>query len=401
MLFLSPDYHLNFSKFALAINSGKSMKDACSAAFSKSMADVEGDLHQYLQSKRLFAAVFDVKLEKSAEDPEVSEASAFESGMVLADLLAASHKNGQARSAYEELARSNPKQPEVEESMGYLAWQSGDNVEAQRHFSRAFATGTKNPQMCFHYAMLQRQAGAPAAEVIPALRRAVELKPDYVDARLQLGMNLLDRKDYREALDQLNAIKQVNEEQAQWYFSSVAYANLQTGHSADARKNAEEAKKWAKTPEQGEQAYSILRYLDEMDAARSAPASPPAMVKPPQRLTDSEPAVNAKPTLRRQPAPPSDSPAAPGPSGPQLSRVEGTAKRLDCDGKTARFAVQVGKTTMVFQILDPSTVSLKHSGEATHDFTCGPQKPYHVIVEYESQPDAKAGIQGIVRSLEF
>jgi len=56
---------------------------------------------------------------------------------------------------------------------------------------------------------------------------------------------------------------------------------------------------------------------------------------------------------------------------------------------------------MVFQILDPAMVAVKHSGEATHDFTCGPQKPYHVIVEYEAQPDPRAGIAGVVRSIEF
>jgi tetratricopeptide (TPR) repeat protein len=399
MLFLSPAYMSNFSKFALALSSGKSMADACSSVLGKPMAEVQGDLQQYLQSKRLYGALFDVKLEKSAEEADVSRASEFESGMVLADLLAASHKKDQAKSAYEELARTNPKQPEVEESLGYLAWQGGDSVEARRHFSRAFAAGTKNPQMCFHYAMLERQSGTEAANVIPPLRKAVELKPDYVDARIQLGINLLDHKDFKDALDQLNAISKVNEDQAQLFFSALAYANLQAGHSLDARKNAEEAKKWAKTPEQSEQAYSILRYLDEMDAARKAPAPTPVVIKSlPAAAGDSGPVSDPKPALRRQSA---DPPAALAPKEAPLSRAEGIAKRLDCDGKAARFTVQVNNAAMVFQILDPSKVALKHSGEATHDFTCGPQKPYHVVVEYEAQADAKTGIAGVVRSIEF
>jgi len=402
MLFLSPEYKPNFSKFVLAISSGKSMADACQTALGKSLPDVESDFHSYLQSKRLYAAVFDVRLEKSAEEPDVSEASAFESAIVLADLLAASNKKDQAKRAYEELARRNPNQPEVEESLGYLAWQNGDDADARRHFGRALASGTKNPQMCFHYAMLERQSGAPAVVVIPALQKAVELKPDYVDARIQLGMNLLDHKDYHEALHQLSAVKTVNEEQAQWFFSAMAYANLQTGHSVDARKNAEEAKKWAKTPEQSEQAYSVLRYLDEMDASRNAPATPPAAVKvSPQASSGTAPAEDPKPKLERQTVQPAEPSASPALQGPAFSRVEGTARRLECEGKTARFAVQVGKTTMVFQILDPTKISLKHAGEASHDFTCGSQKPYHVVVEYEPHPNAKAGIAGIVRSLEF
>jgi hypothetical protein len=102
--------------------------------------------------------------------------------------------------------------------------------------------------------------------------------------------------------------------------------------------------------------------------------------------------------LRRQSA---DPPAALAPKEAPLSRAEGIAKRLDCDGKAARFTVQVNNAAMVFQILDPSRVALKHSGEATHDFTCGPQKPYHVVVEYEAQVDTKTGIAGVVRSIEF
>jgi len=397
MLFLAPGYSPNFTKFAVAVGSGKSLADACQSALAKPLPEVEQDLHKYLQGK-LFGAVFDIKLEKSAEEPEVSEASAFESGVVLADLLTASRKKEQAKSAYEELARNYPKQPEVEESLGYLAWQNGDEAGARSHFERAFAAGSKSPQMCYHYAVLRRGSGAPAEEVIPALRRAVELKPDYVDARVQLGINLLDHKDYQQALDQLNMIKSVNEDQAQWYFSTIAYAYLQTGHSDDARKNAEAAKKWAKTPEQSEQANSILRYLDEQEAARRAPVPVPVVKAAPRATLDAAPASDPLPTLRRQSVPPADRPP---PKEVGLNRVEGTAKRLDCAGNSARFSVLVGNATMVFLIADPNKVQLKHSGEVTHDFTCGPQKPYHVVVEYVPQADTKTGVAGVVRSLEF
>lgn len=391
MLFLSPAYMQNFNKFVLATSSGRTFAEACQSALGKSLTEVQQDLRQYLQGRKLYAAVFDIKLEKSSEEPEVAPASAFESGMVLADLLAAAHKKEQAKSAYEELTRTNPNQPEVQESLGYLAWQSGDDAGARRYFGRAFVSGTKNAQMCYQYAMLLRQSGSPAGDVIPPLRKALELKPDYVDARLQLGINLLDHKEYQPALDQLSAIRNVNEEQAQWFFSALAYAYLQTGHSEDARKNAEAAKKWAKTPEQSEQASSILRYLDELEAARKAPAAAPVVKAPAPEASDSSPSPPA-------PDAPASSPVT---VAVKVSRAEGTAKRLDCTGTTARFSVLVDNRIMVFLIADPNTVQLKHSGEATHEFTCGPQKAYRVVVEYTPQPDSKTGVAGIVRSLEF
>src|SRR5262249_59668721 len=115
---------------------------------------IEVAFKKYLQGTRFYHAIVDTKLQKSEEDPDVAEASAFESGMALADLLALNDKTDQARSSYEQLAKSNPGQPEVEESLGYLAWQAGDSDGARTHFGRAFAAGTKNAQMCYHYAML-------------------------------------------------------------------------------------------------------------------------------------------------------------------------------------------------------------------------------------------------------
>ena len=55
---------------------------------------------------------------------------------------------------------------------------------------------------------------------------------------------------------------------------------------------------------------------------------------------------------------------------------------------------------MVFSIPDPSRVLIKHKGEVTIEFTCGPQKPFKVAVEYAPQ-SAGTGLAGIVKSLEF
>src|SRR5205807_419899 len=85
---------------------------------------------------------------KLAVDPVVSETSAFESDMVLADLLSVTHKRDEAKTAYERLAQSNPGRPQIEESLGYLAWQSDDPESARRHFARAIEAGSKDPQMC-------------------------------------------------------------------------------------------------------------------------------------------------------------------------------------------------------------------------------------------------------------
>jgi tetratricopeptide (TPR) repeat protein len=398
MLYLSADYRLNFSKFVLAVANGQDSAQAFQSVYGKGLKQVSNDLERYSKSDRFVGALFDVKLEKSAEDPQVSEATAFESGLVLADLLALVHKPEEARRAYGQLATDNPDRPEVEESLGYMALQAGDQEAARQYFSKAFTAGTKNAQMCVDYAMLEWR-GAPAG-VISILRRAVELKPDYVAARLQLGLALSNHEDYSEALNQLHRIPKIDPDQAPSYFLALAYSNLRTGHPDEARKDAELAKKWAKTPAETEQADSLLKSVDESKAGAAHGIS----LQPEQAsINNTDP---GQPTLRHSPAPGPDIHEA-APRNPfvkrddQISRVEGVAQRLDCDGQSARFHVLVGKATMVFEIPDPGSVLIKHSGEAHHDFTCGPQSPFPVAVDYAVQPDPKKGTAGIVRELDF
>jgi tetratricopeptide (TPR) repeat protein len=141
MLFFSPDYRANFPKFLAAASSGKTMDEACRSVYGKNLSEVAAALRQYLKGDRFYRVTFDIKLDKSAEDPEVSSVSSFESGMVLADLLALTHKTQEALTAYQELAKSNPNTPELEESLGYLSWESLDLEAARSHFERAFKCG--------------------------------------------------------------------------------------------------------------------------------------------------------------------------------------------------------------------------------------------------------------------
>jgi tetratricopeptide (TPR) repeat protein len=390
MLFFSPDYRPNFPKFLEAVSSGKTMEEACQAAFGKRLPEVEAALRRYLKAARFYHAVYDIKLEKSAEDPDVSDASAFESGMVLADLLALTHRAKEALSAYQQLAASNPDKPDVEESLGYLAWQSGDREAARGHFEKALAAGTKNARMCYDYAMLSRSGSDARKNALPAFQKALELKPDYTEARLQLGLTLVNTRNYPEAIAQLGQVRKVDPEQAQWYFPALAYAYLQTGDKEKARLNAEFAKKWAKTPQQLEHADALLAAIEsKKTTAQTAPApEPPPRIQRADRsgfqVVEETPPAN--PFVAKD---------------DKMTHVEGVAQRLDCSGKAARFHVLVGKTPMVFLIPDPDRVLITHSGEMKHDFSCGVQKPYKVSVDYAVLPDAKSGTAGIVRGLEF
>jgi tetratricopeptide (TPR) repeat protein len=223
MLSLSPEYRQQFTTFVASLANGKEASESFQTAFHKSIAQVQDDLRRYLTRTTLYGAVFNLKLDRSAEDPDVVAAPSLERELVLADLLAQTGKTDLARSAYERIARSNPGKPDVEESLGYLAWRTDERSSAIEHFTRAVAGGSKNAQLCFDLAMLQRQSGVAEAQVLPTLRKAVELKPDYVEARLQLGYMELSAKEYANALRTLASIKRVTPDQAAHLFSALAY----------------------------------------------------------------------------------------------------------------------------------------------------------------------------------
>jgi tetratricopeptide (TPR) repeat protein len=271
MLYLAPEYSPKFGAFVAAIHSGKTAAEACEIACGRTSAQVYADLQAYLKRNRLFGAVFDVKLTKAEEESEASQPSAFESGTMLADLLGIVGKHDRAAEAFRKLAAENPDRPEIPQYMGYLAWQSNDRDGAREQFEKAFATGGKDPEMCFHMAMLELENNPSSDIAIAALKRALEAKPDYTDARLHLGLAHLNAGRYAEGLAALQQIHRINDEQAATLFNALAFGYVRTGNREEARKQAQTALKWDRTEDEKQRTQNILAYLD---AAPDPPKNP-------------------------------------------------------------------------------------------------------------------------------
>jgi tetratricopeptide (TPR) repeat protein len=262
MLYLAPEYQPKFAPLVQAIASGKGLAEACPQVLGKPMTEVEADLHRYLDRRKLQGILFDLKLSPSEEEPAIAPVDDFESALVLADLLAVSQKREQAKAAYERLALQSPNRPEIEESLGYLALQSHDAANARLHFEKAFNNGSTSARMCFRLGMLARGSEADLRVAEKALRKAVELDPDYTEARLQTGIVLLQSSNWQASLDELGKIRKITPEMASLYFNAAAFDYLNLGNNAEAAKNTERAKQYARTPEQLRQVQTIKGYLD-------------------------------------------------------------------------------------------------------------------------------------------
>ena len=382
MLYFTPEYGSKFGSFVAAVVRGKTAAEACQLVYGRSSALVYADLQAYFRRNRLFGAVFSIKLTKSEEEAETGPVPSVESDTILADLLGVAGKRDQATQAFQKLAAQNPNDPEIFRSMAYLAWQNNDRDGARALFAKAFAAGAQDPEMCYHLAMLELEKNQTSDLAISTLRRALLVKPDYTEARLQLGLVQMNARDYPAALATLAGVRKIDDEHAATLFNALAYAYMETKNFSEARKSAELALKWDRTDFDKQSTEQLFAYLDARENPTPARPPQPPVLSTPAIPTEDSTIVDEAPRLVRI----------------KLERAEGTAQTLDCEGK--RFVRQVDGKTLAFDMPDPNKIDLHHEGSVTFEFTCGPQKPFHVVVEYV--PADKSGpTRGLLKSLEF
>jgi tetratricopeptide (TPR) repeat protein len=370
MLFLSPEYRPHFLVFWKAVTSGQPSAPSLQQAFGKSVAEVQKDLQRYIQNGPTRQLLASVQLDKHAADPDVAPVSAWDADVALVEIQASSRQQAEAaRTTLERLISEQPQRPEAPAILAELALREEHRDEAIRLFAKATELGSTNPEMYFRYAMLlwNRPRGADDA-LVKALQKAVELKPDYVEARLRLGFAFMDRGDYKQAQTQLLQIKGIKAADAFSYFHALAYTTYRLGDEAGARAALEQAKKWAKEP------------ADAMAADQLAEALNRGPAGSPVARTDTVEAVIA-------------------PS--RLPKMTGTLDTLECAGASARLSIVAGGRTIWFLVDDPGSVRLTNSGTGAVDFTCGKQAARQVVIEYRLHADSTTNTLGVVRGIEF
>jgi tetratricopeptide (TPR) repeat protein len=398
MLALGKDYRAGFPRFLAAIASGRPAPDCFQSVYGKGLAEVTHDLRAYTQQSTVQAAIFDVKLSKPDLEPDVSEASQFNLDLTLADLLASQKKTSvEAAERLSKLASEHPESPDVQESLGYLAWEEGNTAKARESFRLALDRGSKNPEMLYHYSQLLRESGASAGQILPVLQRAVAIKPDYWDAWLDLGLTATNDRQWGVALSALSQIKRVGPERAYALFSALAYCDLQMKELKQARAMAERAKQYAKSPDQELQISSMLRHLDALDQMGEVQSAAVASSSEPLTPQTSTPDTASMPghVNRERPR---DVPSVHW-SG-NLQHVEAVAKFFDCATRAPRLHVAVNSKEMVFELDDPKGVIVRNRVNGSFDFQCGPQKPFKVGIFYVPSNTSTA-VDGIIRELVF
>jgi Flp pilus assembly protein TadD len=364
MLFLAPDYADNFPKFVMAVHRGKTFAESCQAAFGKTSAEVYGDLRKYFDRKKMYGKVFAAQLGKKSALPDVlkeaSKVDQFDLRLVLADLLAATGHRLEAKETYAELSHAEPGRYEVPESLGYLAFIEKDLNAALREFERAFAGGDPDPRMCLQLAVLQEAGRQPTATIMASLERALQSKPDYADAILQMGLVRVAAGEYQTGVATLMKVGQIRPQQASQVYSALAYGYLRLGDLARARKDVETARQYTGDANQ-------VKRLDAMLALIDARAASPLGPKP----------------------------------GEKTERAEGALQRIDCTPGGNRMLLMIGNKLLRFDLPDAKAIEFVQKGKNALNIACGPQKPVWLTVEYAPSSVVDKATDGVVRRLEY
>ncbi len=404
MLFLGDEYYgKGFRELFLQTLSGKSPDEAFQKAFGKRTSEIYKDLQRYSRIGTFKLRIFDVTLLKSAEAPEIKPVTPFESGLLLASVLADLNKIDEAKRAYAKLAADNPGSPEIPEELAYLALRQGKLDEVREQFAKAAELGSKNPRMYYEYCAMLSQAGAGPERQIPLLRKAVELDPEFSDARLHLGYQLMSSSDFAGAIAEFSRMKKVEPDQAYQFFYAVAYASYRTGDTEGAKANARRAAEYASDPAEKASMQTLIAALEgpPRQQLRTAVREPQREIEPEKEAVkepEPEPEAKAPKTLRsREEATPVERPKLP----PRTS-VQGTLDQIDCLGTTARLLLTVGGRQVRLLIDKPTAIEVRGANSGTFTLTCGPQSPRRtVLIEYEPKANTQLGTAGLVRVVEM
>jgi Flp pilus assembly protein TadD len=388
MLMLGDGYSKHFSKFIIDVSNNGSAEQAFQRVYGKSLIDINKDLQAYYRSDSLKGVLFDVKLQKiRVSDPR--PATELETGLTLAKLTMLLRRRDEARTRYAELAKAYPDNWEIFEALAHVYWRDGDNALAKENFRRAVELKPTSWKTYWDYARFAQ--GEPG--IVDALRSALRLNPALAEAKLMLGYELYRMRDFKAAFDVLSTIRQITPDRAPQLFLMLAFSSVEIGNKAEARKAAEMAKKYAKSPEDISQAERVIQFVDQKSGESEQDTAPV------QRRAE---AVGRAGEAVR-PAPPSN-PGVVGRLEPQIAglrETRGILQEIECLGEKARVHILVDQKRMALLIRDPSTVRLRNSDETTVDMQCGPQQSTSVIVGFVPKEDAKFASTGDVISLEF
>lgn len=379
MLVFSPAYAGRFSELLGAMASGLSDAETRERILGKPVDAIMADLRAWMRRPRTAALLPGIP--SIHQDVKASRLTRFESDLMIADLLLAAGDRERAETAYRRLANERPNEPAIAMALGSIALRKGDKDEARERWQRAMQLGVQDARLCYRYAMLAEDASVPADEIAAALRRAIELKPDFDDARYKLGLLESNRGRYKAALEEFRAMRAVTAARAYGYWTAMSSALTETEQREEAKKAAAKAMSYAVSAEE-RAAASQLAYVADTDLTVQV---------------SHEANGNLQMVTARKPHGASDWNPFIEP-GDHIRSIEGRIQKVECAaGSITGFRIEVGPAAVEVELPDPAHVLI---GGGTPEFVCGAEDGRKVAIQYAAF-ERHTAADGVLRGMQF
>jgi len=404
MLLTDDRYRANSGRFLSAVASGTPAAAALESAYGRPLPAVAKDLESYIRRDRYQYFLVGYTPSPDAMKAPARVATAFEAGLVMANMLAV-RANGEAdaEAAFEALARERPDDLSLAESRAWFEYRRGRRDEAREHMAKAVALGSRKAELYRDYANIVRSADLEKAEAL--LTTAMTLAPDDLDMRISYAAVLVQRDKALGALAALHGITRVPPDSAFMLFQVLAQAYAQIGNLDDASAAAGKMLSAARPGDEERFARRIMQQIDEFAARRAAIE---------QSVRDARDASEAAGRARANAASTSASPpttggqstsgAAPPQAGAsrvvQMIVAQGRIRNVICGADRPVVEVAVASGILRLAIDDPTSIKIQGTGEVTADLSCGAQDRV-VRIGYLPVTDAVRKTAGLVRLLDF
>jgi hypothetical protein len=379
MLLFSPQYRPKAPALWAAFNTGVIPAPALAAIYGRSIETIKSDFRAWIDAPKQAMPLPGVPPQDQRF--RASRVSQADSDSVLAALVLASGDLDRAQAVYASLQTQRTSDPALAATLGTIALRKHDEVKAILEWKRAFELGVRDPVVCYQYADLLQNTHAPDDQIAAALRRAIELKPGYDDARFKLALLEDGRKNYAAALEQLRAMGSVPRARAYTYWLTMASALLGADQRPAAKAAARKAIGFASNTD--ERHLAALMELDtETDMtvqfARDSQGNVRMVTsRKPHGATDWNPFIEF---------------------GEEIRTVTGRIRKVECtSGAVTGFEIGGATGTVRVSLTDPSHVLIDGG---TPEFYCGAEDGRQVKVQYAAKP-APNGTDGILRGMHF
>ena len=213
------------------------------------------------------------------------------------------------------------------------------------------------------------------------MERAITLNPDFDDARFKLALLESNAASYEAALKQLQAMRTVAPTRGFGYWIAMAFAQDQLGQHDEARSAARKALAFAATEHERTQAIQLAFVANTeltVQFSRDAHGNPQVTTARIARGTQSwNPFIEPQDRIRR---------------------AEGQLRSVECgNNKITGVSVDTPAGSLKLAIPDPQHILVR----GVTEFTCGPQPPTAIRVEYAASSDDNAQASGILRGMQI